>query len=264
MIHVVTVHYWSDRWVDPQLSYLRRHLREPYRTWASLEGVSEELHGRFDTVVPCVGRHAPKLNLIAGHVCAEADDSDLLIFLDGDAFPITDPLPTIRQALKEHALVAVRRDESDGDCQPHPSFAATTVRTWRELPGDWSDGWQWRTASGELRTDVGGNLLRLLEINRLSWHPLLRSRSRGEDPVGCGVYGEVVYHHGAGFRGPIHWTDTDPTRQLWWLKKTRWGRRWVKALRRRWWEKLREERRIENERVYRKLLADPEFFREFL
>src|SRR4051812_39439082 len=51
VIHVVTVHYQSDQWIDVQLEYLARHLQEPYQVWANLEGVAPEHDAKFDVVV---------------------------------------------------------------------------------------------------------------------------------------------------------------------------------------------------------------------
>ena len=84
------------------------------------------------------------------------------MFLDGDAFPIADPMALIEESLAKAPLVAVRRAENVGDPQPHPCFCVTRVGTWRTLPGDWSGGFTWRGHRGKLVTDVGGNLLRAL------------------------------------------------------------------------------------------------------
>jgi hypothetical protein len=49
-------------------------------------------------------------------------------------------------------------------------------------------------------TDVGATLWRRLDDAGEAWTPLLRTREDGHDSVLFGVYGDVVYHHGAGFR----------------------------------------------------------------
>jgi hypothetical protein len=153
----------------------------------------------FDRVVDQGGRHSDRLNHLALEILYEADDDDLLMFLDGDAFPVADPMPLIEDALARAPLVAVRRDENLGDGQPHPCFCVTTVGTWRRLPGDWSGAYRWRDANGKRVSDVGGNLLRALELSSTPWVPVLRSNRRNLDPVFFAVYGGVIYHHGAGF-----------------------------------------------------------------
>ena len=49
--------------------------------------------------------------------------------------------------------------------------------------------------------DVGGNLLRRLELSETPWVQVLRSNRTDVDPLYFGIYGDVIYHHGAAFRG---------------------------------------------------------------
>jgi len=172
----------------------------PFETWTSLERIDPSYGSRFDHVFEQRGRHPGKLNHLALEISHQAPDGDLLMFLDGDAFPIADPMPLIEEGLAKAPLVAVRRAENVGDPQPHPCFCVTTVGTWRGLPGDWSGGYTWPGHRGKLVTDVGGNLLRALELSELEWVQVLRSNRVDLDPLFFGIYGDVIYHHGAGFR----------------------------------------------------------------
>ncbi len=198
-VHVVTVHHRDDRWIDIQLRFLHRYLPEAV-VWASLEGISEDHHCKFEHVIPSLGGHAGKLNLLSREVCASAADDDLIVFLDGDAMPIRPILSPIEAWLTDHDIAAVQRLENAGDLQPHPCFAVTRVAVWREQLGDWSSGYSWRNDSGEQLTDVGGNLLRDIEHHGLKWLPLHRSNAFNLHPLFFGVYANVLYHHGAGFR----------------------------------------------------------------
>lgn len=201
LLHVATVHYRSPRWIEIQVRYLRRHMSVPYQTWASIEGIDQSYATAFDRVLEQRGQHAGKLNHLAIEICHVAADDDLIMFLDGDAFPIADPMPVIRDGLEQAPLIAVRRAENVDDPQPHPSFCVTTVGTWRSLPGDWSVGPVWPAVNGNLVSDVGANLLRTLELSDTPWVQLLRTNGADEPhPLFFGIYGEVVYHHGAGFR----------------------------------------------------------------
>lgn len=208
MIHVITAHYKSEKWIDVQLSYLKRNMGEPYETWASLEGV-EHRAGDFDHVIASIGKHAAKLNLMAAEVCHSQPADDLLMFLDGDAFPIDDPMPLVREALGRSDLVGVRQSENLNEPQPHPCFTVTSCRTWTEIHGDWTGACPWVGPKGDLITDVGGNLLRLLEMHGKSWTPILRTNKVDLDPLWYGIYGDVVYHHGAGFRRRYSWRDVE-------------------------------------------------------
>jgi len=201
VLYVATVHFRSPRWVEIQTRYLREHISAPYQVWTSLEGIDPSYARHFDRVVEQVGPHAGKLNHLAMEIMQEASDTDLLMFLDGDAFPIADPMPVITDGLSRAPLIAVRRAEHLDDPQPHPCFCVTTVGAWRELPGDWSKGHAWsRHAGGPLWTDVGANLLRKLELTGTPWVELLRSNRVNLDPMYFAIYGDIVYHHGSSFR----------------------------------------------------------------
>lgn len=200
MLYVATVHYRSPRWIEIQASYLRRHISVPYQTWGSIEEIDSSFASNFDRVIAQRGQHAGKLNHLALEICHVASDDDLIMFLDGDAFPIADPMPVVTAALAKAPLVAVRRAENVDEPQPHPCFCVTTVATWRRLPGDWSVGNVWRGVNGAPVSDVGGNLLRALELSEMRWVPLLRTNGTKLHPLFFAVYGDIIYHHGAGFR----------------------------------------------------------------
>lgn len=218
MIHIATVHWGSDRWIDVQLRYLERHIEQPFRVYASVDGIDpipdrfyfassihEQLRGEranldddaFD------GLHGEKLNILGERIAGEADPDDLLVFIDGDAFPIAPFDPAVLRLLADHPLAAVRRDENFGDPQPHPSFCVTSVGFWREIGGDWTRGHEWINAEGDLITDWGGKVMKALEDRGIEWFPILRSNRQNLHPLLFGVYGDLVYHHGAGFRAPI-------------------------------------------------------------
>jgi hypothetical protein len=205
MIHVLTVHHQTDRWIDIQLRYLAQNLDRPYRVVADLEEVNGSAAEQLDAVTNLSGeagasvRHHDKLNRLAELVCARAAPDDVLMFLDGDAFPIAPIGDFIEERLGHTSLAAVRRDENVGDKQPHPCFCVTTVGFWQEIGGDWSPG-TWMDDRGREVDDVGGRLLWILRERGIEWSPLLRTNRHSLHPVLFGVYDHRVYHHGAGFR----------------------------------------------------------------
>lgn len=200
MLYIATVHYKSPQWIEIQTRYLRQHISVPYQTWTSLEQIDPSYSVHFDRIVEQLGPHAGKLNHLAMEISQEASASDLLMFLDGDAFPIANPMPLIADGLARAPMIAVRRAENVNEPQPHPCFCVTTVGAWRSLPGDWSAGPTWLGPRGRRRSDVGGNLLRRLELTGTPWVELLRSNRNNLDPVYFAIYGDIIYHHGAGFR----------------------------------------------------------------
>jgi hypothetical protein len=258
MLYVATVHYQSPRWIELQTRRLREHLSVPHQIWTSLEGIDPSYGKHFDRVVEQYGDHAGKLNHLALEIRKVASDDDLLMFLDGDAFPVADPMPMIAQNLESFPLIAVRRVENVDEPQPHPSFCVTTVGTWRKLPGDWSMGYPWTGPRGNRDTDVGGNLLRALELTETPWLPLLRTGSATDHPLFFGTYGDLVYHHGAGFReGVLTRVDRDGAPRPVPLSEVAVMRpftRPVNSLRWRSWER-REKRRSarESQAMYRRI-----------
>jgi hypothetical protein len=213
MIHVATVHWRSDRWIDLQLKYLERFLPAPYRIYAFLNDVPRRHRSKFFySSTESVRSHPRKLNLLADMICLAADPSDLILFVDGDAFPVN-PLRGLIERVKSEGLIAVQRYEHNGDVQPHPCFCLTSVGLWKEIGGDWHSGHQWTDLHGRLVTDAGGNLLAALTERDVSWLPLQRVNTVNPHPLFFGLYGTpeerqpLVYHHGAGFRKPKNRAD---------------------------------------------------------
>jgi hypothetical protein len=204
MLHIATVHWNDPRWIDIQRRYFDAHLSEEFRIYSFLNGIDDvETHREkfFYLSTEPIDSHPVKLNLLADIIIAySTSDDDLLMFLDGDAFPIGDVVSFARNALAEFPLLAVQRLENNGDTQPHPCFCMTTVGFWKRIRGDWKGGYQWKNSQGDLVTDVGGNLLGQCERAGIRWLPLRRSNRVNLHPLWFGVYHDLVYHHGAAFR----------------------------------------------------------------
>lgn len=240
MIYVCTVHHRAPRWVRPQLEYLARHLSEPFRVHAVVDAVDPS---PFDVALEAdVTQHGPRLNLLADDVIERgAADDDLLMFLDSDAFPIADPLPRVRADLAAGAvLVAARRNDGIGTPWPHPLFAVTTVGWWREH-GDWQPGPLYLCDNGERWTDAGARLLEELEHTRERWVGLTRTNPQRLHPLFFGIYGDLIYHHGAGSRRPISKADVAAGGDM---------------------DERAERNRAIGDRLYRALTRDPEFWKE--
>ena len=173
----------------------------------------------------------------------------------------------ITESLEKAPLLAVRRAENVDQPQPHPCFCVTTVGAWKELRGDWSGGPTWPGARGIRVTDVGGSLLRAMELSGTPWVQVLRTNRVDLDPLHFAVYGDVVYHHGAGFRtgelsgahsdnGPerVHIPGAGPLNRL--INRVRWAR----------WEKAMERHHFEqSEQVYGRIAAGgDEWLSEFV
>ncbi len=221
MIHIATVHWLDDSWVDIQLAYFDKYLQpDSYRVYAFLNGIdptkyNESIH--YINTEP-IQPHVTKLNILAAEICKQAAPDDIIFFIDGDAFPVGDIQTFVLENLKQFELVAIQRLENEGDPQPHPSFCATTVRFWQEIKGDWGQGPKWTTHDGRMRTDVGALLWENLKKRKIKWLPIHRSNVRDLHPLWFGVYGGLIYHHGAAFRTPYCMIDIRNARNIWWKR----------------------------------------------
>ena len=203
MIHIATVHYQSDRWIDIQLNYLKKHIKQPFRIYAFLCGDAVKHRQKFfySSVQP-VKEHAIKLNILSDIISFAAKPEDHLIFIDGDAFPVS-PLDSLLDEVPSQTdLAAIVRKENFRDSQPHPSFCLTTVGFWKQINGDWEKGVIWRGENGDTIEDVGGRLMISLSEKNIKWKKILRTSVNPHHPVFFGLYGNIIYHHGAGFRNP--------------------------------------------------------------
>ncbi|WP_206814372.1 hypothetical protein [Chroococcus sp. FPU101] len=199
---------------------------------------------------------------------------DILIFIDGDAFPIQPIMPWLYEKFKNYPLMAVKRFENDQDNHPHPLFCATTVGFWKEIKGDWKAGYYWQNPRGDLITDVGANLLKNLEDRKISWYPLLRSNKINYHPVNLGVYEDLIYHHGSGFRSSLTRKDLVDmnifTRILDKLLMIIPSRKVEKKLASLISTRIKIKRNIINkndqisQEIFDKIKQNPEFYREFI
>src|ERR1700722_497555 len=199
-ISVLSVHWRSAAWLEIQAQALCEHLSAP---WSLLIASTEpDTLGVAAYCEDLPGEHAEKLNALACQAIEHARDDDILVFIDGDAFPVRPLRAWIESLLDVAPLAAVVRTENLGDPQPHPCFCVTTAGFWKSLPGDWQRGPKWTNSVGREVGDLGGRLWHELSATGTSWTPILRANAVDWHPVFFGLYGGqgMVYHHGAGFR----------------------------------------------------------------
>lgn len=251
MLYIATVHFQTDKWIPIQLRYIKKHTKTDYKIFSCLPHDSEfksnfYFYSHFEPYSLGSQNHADKLRHLVKHIYQEAQDDDILIFLDGDAFPIRDYVYFVIEKLKTYPLLAVRRDENNGDIHPHPSFCATTIGFWKQISGDWSPGFAWIDASGRFVTDTGGALLKQLG-NKYNWLPLLRSNKYNLHPLWFGIYEDLVYHHGAGYREPV----------------SRFDLMIIENAKEKDEDKIREDNRKLHETIFSRMLVDDDFYKIF-
>jgi hypothetical protein len=207
MIHILTIHWQSEDWIDLQLKYLDLNIDEPYRVYSFLNNVpNSQEHKKkfFYTSTENIKSHPIKLNLLADIASfASEDENDILIFLDGDAFPIKSISKFKKDIFPKYRLAAIQRLENNGDIQPHPCFCMTTVKFWNQIEGDWKEGnVKWTDKFGKKVWDVGGQMLKIMNDLDEDWFKLTRTNQHDLHPLLFGIYGDLIYHHGAAFRNP--------------------------------------------------------------
>lgn len=128
---------------------------------------------------------------------------DYVVTLDTDSFPIRDGwLDNLIGRLEDGAsLTGVWRDEMAPRIQPyiHPSCLAARVETLRDL------GLEFARKQGH-RIDVGQNITNVVLERGDRISRLRRSNFRNMHFLMAGIYGDVIYHHGAGSREAYFWT----------------------------------------------------------
>jgi hypothetical protein len=122
---------------------------------------------------------------------------------------------------------------------------------------------------GRSTSDVGGNLLRRLELTGTPWVQVLRSNRRDLDPLYFGVYGDVIYHHGAGLTGGLsraHRAEAPASLVLPSTPGLLTAVRLVNGLRWRRWERGRERKLArQSEALYERIRAGgSEWLAEFV
>ncbi len=212
MIYFATVHWNTTRWLGLQHRYIKANTPEKHKIFIAVdEKFTMEKYGyKYDYVLKTnENRHWVKLDELASIISKQAKDDDIIIFIDGDAFPIKRHIPTIVKMMNRYPLVAIQRLEDFGSVHPHPSYCATTVGFWKKIEGTWSTLSTYR-AFGKIHLhDTGGKLWRILKQGRHPWKPLHRTNKRDFHPLFFGLYHSMIYHHGGGFFGRIPRTRLD-------------------------------------------------------
>jgi hypothetical protein len=121
-------------------------------------------------------------------------------------------------------------------------------------------------------------MLGLLEEKGIDWYPLLRTNKVNPHPLQFGVYGDLIYHHGGGFRktagGRVSWMPhRDALRKgsvRGWLagrlpRRGRLGylRRRIDPVRR-YRKELAEQLTVINDRVFELIKGDDQFYRQLI
>ena len=193
MINIATVHWKSNFFQEVQYENITRNLNE-FKIWAFVDKVPgaggiADSHRYFYHADSGQTNHLIKLDMLADLICESSSPEDLILFMDGDAWPVSSVQNFMVESLKQFPVGGVVRIEN-GERYPHPCFTFTTVGYWQEADLSWS------------KQDIN-HILHVLEARKDGWTKIRRSGGLSDHPVFFSIYGDMVYHHGAGFRLPV-------------------------------------------------------------
>lgn len=198
-INIATVHWKSSYFQDVQHRYTSSNL-DDFRIWAFTDRIKEKrpqdesmYHFHKDSGET---NHLVKLDMLAELISSDSSDDEAMLFIDGDAWPIRPMQRFIEDCLGKAPVGAVVRLEN-GERYPHPSFLFTTVGFWRDAGLSWKGG---EVDGGKYDINFIGAVLKKMGRD---WTRLKRTGGLADHPVFFSVYGDSVYHHGAGFRVPV-------------------------------------------------------------
>jgi hypothetical protein len=139
-----------------------------------------------------------------------ADDFDYLVTLDNDSFPVReDWLEVLVGGCEQGAAIAgVYRDEMAPEIEPfiHVSGLCTRPSELRALRLSFGRNVSPQTPHNQ---DVGQSISHAFASAGRTLAPLHRSNRVNYHFLMGGIYGDVIYHHGAGSRRAIFWTSSD-------------------------------------------------------
>lgn len=204
------MHHKTSHFINIQAENLRKftpNLQSKYKVYCGLSEITDyagEEHNfvnhAFYNISTVLNQHWFRMNYLVDILKKneEVKDEDLLVFLDGDAFPIEFWEPKIRELLETHEIVAADRREDlepllsdEMKPYPHPLFLATKAKFWIDNELKWG-------IDESKGISTPGCLLKLwLEENNYSYAPLVRTNVFDIHPLFFGVYGDMIYHHGA-------------------------------------------------------------------
>lgn len=208
----------AGRWLEMCLSRVTAHTRRPNThiyvwnnnvddAWvpAAVAAVPNATLVQADSAEKLAHPHAVPLQRLYERARA---DADVIVTLDSDAFPLRDGwLDELVDAVTHHSLAGVWRDELSAVIPPyvHASCLAVAV-DFVERHGLRFDFFDIDPAS-QRKFDTLASFTARAEAAGITPYKLTRSNRRAIHRLMGGVYGDLVYHHGAGSRVGVGFWD---------------------------------------------------------
>ena len=215
MIHIYTLHFKGDYWVDLQLESFKKHIKVPYKSYAIFSHMDEKVYDKhkdkYDYFeVREKGKHIYKggnYHLTDGNrhiipvIKRNMAKNDIIIRIDSDAFFINDVDDNFIDKVRKNKFTAMHEPQHEWDLNnrtPHPAFYCFLGKYLDE-------GLDYNL--GEMIEDENNNwwggVESWMSINSIDWKPLSRTNKVNLHPIYFGIYGDLIYHHWAGSRKMI-------------------------------------------------------------
>jgi len=212
MIHFFSVHI-CPFWVDIQKRFLVKNVSK-FKIYASLkEDMQDEYKDAFDgwqVIRKPVGinqepNHRGRLLLLVDKFIINIENSDLVCLIDSDAFPITSEFEEfVNCNLLKNSFIAAQRLDM-------PSISGklgTETVPW--IGFICMKAGFYKKNINHIRKKFGTNFSaiqkywdgRIAEIRKMKWLKLRRTNVLNLSPAMFSIYGNLIYHHGAGSRIP--------------------------------------------------------------
>jgi hypothetical protein len=222
MIHIVTLHFGTQAWFDIQKRYITKYTTGDYKVWIGTyrNEIPEDFdlpdnwqHMDLDKDYPSDGineHYAQTEFMYSNYLRDEMKDDDVLIFIDSDAFPVTDKWTQKIQNLFESGsedgpcdVLGIAQPENKGiaatdDYDPYPDlcFFATTKKVWEDNNLEWG-------LFLPKHQNPGFGMLDRIKAADLALMYIQRTNSFEANSVMFGVYGDMIYHQHCGSRAII-------------------------------------------------------------
>ena len=214
----MTNHHKTDKWMNIQSQYIKKNTSVDYVVLCSvtdidINSIKDNLSLRHTKVVDISyveNKHYVKMNKLIQILEAKETpkDSDIIVFIDPDAFPVNDNwYEILNKKLQSYPFVAISREENiepllDDKYKPypHPCFCATTYGFWK------NNNLSWELDVSKGASCAGVLLKETFDEKNVNWYRMLRSNCFDLHPLMFGVYEDIIYHNGSG-NGPAYDRD---------------------------------------------------------
>ena len=132
MIHIITINWTSDKWIDIQSSSFKKYITSPYKVYTKLGNMGEDLYEKHkDKYYYCakgeegeISHVTTGMKLAINKIKENYSPEDIILIIDSDAFLI-DNLDKLSKHLQNFNFVSCQEPEHERDPNrliPHPMF----------------------------------------------------------------------------------------------------------------------------------------------